>query len=320
MSVPTNNRSLNQMIHMFKDLSLRHPQLSDFGFGPTNEIGESRAMKYAYLWLSVINTQAIYGTSGFSAFEYTLNIIVADKVNNNLNVDNNLGEESTNGAEVSSDCLQVLNDIITEISAHSWYRQNGISLVSDVTMNPVFDEDDGRVNGWSADLILRMPFRLIYCASPLAGTPVGLNDDVENVDALWPAGPRGEQGIQGIQGEVGPTGPAGVDGIIGMDGATGPAGPIGATGPQGIQGETGATGSTIPTFYLGLNFIDINDWLYRAPEDFRIDTVDNPDGITYSIQHEGLTYSLGSTISQYDDLSVINVNTPGFIKLNCTVL
>jgi hypothetical protein len=104
---------------------------------------------------------------GFSYVDFELTLIVADKVNNTLNDADELGEESNNGTEVSSDTLQIINDIIAEMSQAPYYVTNSIKLQGDVVTNPVFDEDDGRVNGWTADLTLRMPFHLTSCGSPM---------------------------------------------------------------------------------------------------------------------------------------------------------
>jgi hypothetical protein len=145
-------------------------------------------------------------------------------------------------------------------------------------------------------------------------------------------GPQGPQGDQGFQGVTGPQGNEGIQGFQGVTGPQGDQGPIGpqgpadgppgATGPQGLvgpQGVQGPTGSQYPFFYIALNFIDLEEFIYIAPEDFSITSITNPSGLTVSLQVNGNTYSLSNTINEFDELSV-NVTSLGFIKLNCELI
>lgn len=70
-------------------------------------------------------------------------------------------------------------------------------------------------------------------------------------------------------------------------------------------------------FEISVNFIDVDTFNYRAPENFTIDTIDNPDGLTLTIEVNGLPYTLGTLINYLDTLEV-TPDIVGFIKLNCS--
>lgn len=72
-------------------------------------------------------------------------------------------------------------------------------------------------------------------------------------------------------------------------------------------------------FFIAINFEEIEDFSYVVPEPFKIDSIDNPDGISFIIAVNGSPYTLGDTISMYDTLE-IRPDSVGFIKLNNTKL
>lgn len=70
-------------------------------------------------------------------------------------------------------------------------------------------------------------------------------------------------------------------------------------------------------FNIGLNFtVTAETWNYTAPEDFKINSYDNPSGLTVDIQVGGSGYTLGTTINQYAAVTV-DVDNIGFINLKC---
>lgn len=72
-------------------------------------------------------------------------------------------------------------------------------------------------------------------------------------------------------------------------------------------------------FYIGVNFIDAENFQYVAPEQFKITSIDNPDSLVLTTTVNGSPYVLGNTISLYDDVLIVP-NTTGFIKLNCEIV
>lgn len=69
-------------------------------------------------------------------------------------------------------------------------------------------------------------------------------------------------------------------------------------------------------FYIGVNFEAVQDWNYVAPEAFKINSIDNPDSITYTLTVNTVAYTLGDPISLYDDVQISSVSAVGFLKLN----
>ncbi len=90
--------------------------------------------------------------------------------------------------------------------------------------------------------------------------------------------------------------------------------------------ETG-TISTIGSsnlFYIAINFIDLEDFLYIAPENFKILDVDlnyfgDPTGVTASILVNNSNYNFGDNIDEFSEVKV-TINQTGFIKLNCETI
>jgi hypothetical protein len=69
-------------------------------------------------------------------------------------------------------------------------------------------------------------------------------------------------------------------------------------------------------FFIGILFENVATWTYIAPQDFIINSIDNPNGINYSIIVNGVVYTLGDVISLYDEVE-ISGDIVGFLKLNC---
>lgn len=69
-------------------------------------------------------------------------------------------------------------------------------------------------------------------------------------------------------------------------------------------------------FDEGFSFIDVETAYYRRNENFKINTIENPDALTVTIEVNGVAYSLGDPINAYDEVT-IDVDAVGFIVLNC---
>lgn len=93
----------------------------------------------------------------------------------------------------------------------------------------------------------------------------------------------------------------------------------GDKGEKGDKGDKGDNGTVEPTFYIGVNFIDIEDFIYVTGEDMKINSIDNPSSISYTITVNNSPYTLGSTINMYDTIKVVPTGT-GYIKLNAETI
>lgn len=69
-------------------------------------------------------------------------------------------------------------------------------------------------------------------------------------------------------------------------------------------------------FYMMLNFVNVEQFVYRVPEQFAVINLENPLGLTATLKVNGSAYTTGTTISQYA-LFTVDVNSAGYIKLNC---
>lgn len=69
-------------------------------------------------------------------------------------------------------------------------------------------------------------------------------------------------------------------------------------------------------FDEGFSFIDVETAYYKRNENFKINTIENPDALTVTIEVNGSPYTLTDPINAYDEVT-IDVNAVGFVVLNC---
>ena len=73
-------------------------------------------------------------------------------------------------------------------------------------------------------------------------------------------------------------------------------------------------------FFIALNFIDLVDFIYNAPEKFKINGYIAEDPIAIiTITVNGNAYTFGDTINIYDDVIVAS-NTVTLVKLDCKLI
>ncbi len=72
----------------------------------------------------------------------------------------------------------------------------------------------------------------------------------------------------------------------------------------------------VSTYYIALNFIDLEEFVYISPESFKINSITNPESIGVTITVNDSPYTLGVNINELDVVKV-NVDEIGFIKLIC---
>ena len=218
----SNTFSLNMLVSVFRDLSIRSKMINDFGFGNTSDLNAKQNIQYPLLWLEPTQNRAVNSGSnmGYSSFLYGFNVYVLDRID----------KGDSNYQELLSDCQYNLSAIIAEMDQHIYYIENNLSLSEDIYYNPVTYEYDDNVNGYMAGIKIKVPLRYTPCNNPIqpiTGFTVSLNTNIYEYRLLGPQGPTGPIGPQGYQGYQG------IDGHMGVDGAT---------GPQGYQGSIGSLG------------------------------------------------------------------------------
>jgi hypothetical protein len=148
--------SLNKILDELKASVAAHPELKDFGYGQVSEIGTSRSVDYPLLWVTHQSDSYIRIENKTTIPELRLVLLFMDQVDDQQNYSNSNGEQSHNGQEIMSDTFQMLQDIINTIMTS--FQSIGIMISEDVRCFPVFDELPDRVNGWGAEITLRVKY------------------------------------------------------------------------------------------------------------------------------------------------------------------
>lgn len=155
--------TFNQLMRLFKQFQTSHPQLNDFDYGQTYDIGTSRVMQFPYMWATSEIDSTIQVTNKIVQPFENLTILLCDKINEQRNILNSNGENSNNGQEVISDMKLIALDLVTEI-VNNW-GQYGVSIEGDVPTFVVSDETDDKVNGVGIRLTLKEKY--LNCEIPL---------------------------------------------------------------------------------------------------------------------------------------------------------
>lgn len=162
----TNIITLNQLVSWFSDFQKRHYFLKDFGFGETYDIGTSRQMGFPYMWVS-LNDNSVISTQNNNRSavpQFSFSVLFMDKINIQDNYQNTNGFDSDNSQEILSDCVQYLQDLITEIQ-QDWL-QYGVLFSSDVSFQPVVDETQDKSTGILANLTFKL--KQVNCIIPVS--------------------------------------------------------------------------------------------------------------------------------------------------------
>ena len=161
--------TLNQLISWFQSFQERHFFLKDFGFGEPYDIGTSRQMDFPYMWMTLNDDSVIPVQSNNKTAipEISFSVLFMDKINDQENYLDTNGFPSNNSQEILSDCLQYLQDLITEIQ--SYWHQYGVLFSQDVSFFPVIDETQDKATGINARIVLRL--KQVNCIIPVAPIP-----------------------------------------------------------------------------------------------------------------------------------------------------
>jgi hypothetical protein len=156
--------SLNQLITWFQTYQQNNHFLKDFGFGEPYDIGTSRQMTFPYLWVTMNEDSSIAtGSNVKSAIpDLSFSIMFMDKINIQENYLNTNGFPSDNSQEILSDCIQYLQDLVTDIQLN--WGQYGVLISQDVSFFPAVDETTDKSTGVVARIVLRT--RQVNCIIP----------------------------------------------------------------------------------------------------------------------------------------------------------
>jgi hypothetical protein len=160
--IKNNIITLKNLIGLFREFSNSHQQLSDFGFGPTYSIGTTVQMKPAYLWVT-LQPSSISLVNNTSIPTYNFSVIIADKLNDNIDIPKKNGSESLNELNILSSMNQIAQDLVAEMSVN--WSKYGILLNGEAQISPVSDETDDKVSGVAVNLAVTC--RHFNCDLPL---------------------------------------------------------------------------------------------------------------------------------------------------------
>jgi hypothetical protein len=161
--------TLNQLISWFQSFQQRHYFLKDFGFGEPYDIGTSRQMNFPYMWVTMNEDSVIPVASNNKTAipELSFSILFMDKINDQENYLDQNGFQSNNSQEILSDCIQYVQDLVTEIQ--SYWSQYGVLFSQDVSFFPVVDETQDKSTGINARIVLRL--KQVNCIIPVSPLP-----------------------------------------------------------------------------------------------------------------------------------------------------
>ena len=160
MSVGT--KTLNQIIELFEEFATAHPQINDFGYGATSDIGQTKQMEFPYLWLSHQSDSVIKVNNKTQTPEMRFYCLFMDKVSEQPQTNDSNGFDSNNGQEILSDEFQKLQDLIAVIATE--WRTKGITINEDVRCFPAIDETTDKVNGFVGEITLRFTYNNSSCS------------------------------------------------------------------------------------------------------------------------------------------------------------
>lgn len=188
----SNPKTVNEITKIFRDIATNHRQIEDFGYGDFSEMGTSKSINYPLMWMNY-GTETIFindSAGNPTHIEMDIEFRISDKINNTINTDDNHGEESNNALEITSDIVQIKRDIVAQLTQHSFYMNNGITIRTDITDELFYDAGTDVVNEIRFILTLRFPFNLTVCGSPFKNIIISPDIDYVSItDALNPSSP-----------------------------------------------------------------------------------------------------------------------------------
>ena len=196
--MPNNTPSLNVLKDIFYSLAMNNRLVNDFDFGATWNIN-SNQRKYPLVFVEPSQTSAIksdIGQGRIQMYIYSFNIYVMDRIT----------KGDANYDEILSDCQLILQSFVAQMDQHQSWTDYGFNIDGNVTWQPVFEVEDDNLNGWMANISIRVPNRLTPCNTPQI-TPLSwtysLNESTYQVRLIGPQGATGATGANGLNGNDG---------------------------------------------------------------------------------------------------------------------
>ncbi len=156
-----NTVGLNRLKLIFNDIANRSYFIKSFGWGHTHDISADFPTHYPLLWVEPDICRSPNIDNRYNTIEYGLNVYVLDKIEKGeLNFDDTI-----------QDTMLAIQAIIAELGHSNFYVDMNIDLVNDITYLPVSHQTIDNVNGWEAQLSLKVPMRYTECNIPIQPIP-----------------------------------------------------------------------------------------------------------------------------------------------------
>lgn len=158
----SNVRTYNNFITILKDIATRHFQISSFGYGPSWEVEASENYDYPLLWCNVNSARMDKSANGnYSNFNINFQLTIVDQS----------GMGDIHDQEIHSDTIEVIKDVVTEISTHPFYKRSKLQIVNDLNIEPLREWSDNNLVGWTVEIELRAINTNTFCGIPTSDIP-----------------------------------------------------------------------------------------------------------------------------------------------------
>ena len=152
----TNNITLNQLVKIFNDFTVRHYQLKTFYYGDVYKIDTIKDIQYPLLGVFQGNVSLNKTNEYVRSMSYGFNIIVGDILKN----------DDTNEQELRSDTLQIIADFVAEINQDPFYQSNNILIETTSVCEPFTEKLNDIITGWMVTVTITVPFHYTPCTAP----------------------------------------------------------------------------------------------------------------------------------------------------------
>jgi hypothetical protein len=131
------NYSLNQVIGKLETIQQSHKILKGFKFCDVSDLEAVNDLSYPLLWCDVL-------PSNFNTKVVTLNL--------QISVLDIVAKDLSNEKDVLSDCLQLLNDVVSEL--RNPLNGDDFIINDSITATPIKDSYQDEVAGWNCQISL----------------------------------------------------------------------------------------------------------------------------------------------------------------------
>jgi hypothetical protein len=149
--------SYNNIIDILTDIANRHQQINTFYVGENWEIENDADIVYPVF--QVYPTLAKLPRNAYGEYKTI-------QINMNCKVVGLTRQDNENEQDIYSDMLQVSQDIINELSQNPYFQNSNVSILNDISINPLNEFNDDYTNGWEWELSFQLINNNTWCGLP----------------------------------------------------------------------------------------------------------------------------------------------------------